>query len=102
MCSTFFNNCLNTVKEVMAEAKLTVEQISEVVLIGGSTRIPRVQQMIAQYFGKEPNLSINPDEAVGSHRSLDDHTWVDRLRTEPLSKQPFCRARRARPPRSKY
>lgn len=49
----------------MADAKIDKSQVHEIVLVGGSTRIPRVQKLITDYFnGKEPNKSINPDEAV--------------------------------------
>lgn len=49
----------------MKDSQIAKNQIHEVVLVGGSTRIPKVQQMISDYFnGKEPNRSINPDEAV--------------------------------------
>ncbi len=48
----------------LQDANLHVSQIDEVILVGGSTRIPRVQRMVAEFFGREPNRSINPDEAV--------------------------------------
>ena len=48
----------------MADAGVTPQQIDEVVLVGGSTRIPKVQRDGAQLFGKEPNKSVNPDEVV--------------------------------------
>jgi molecular chaperone DnaK len=48
----------------MADAGLTPVQIDEVVLVGGSTRIPRVQTLVRELFGKEPNKSVNPDEVV--------------------------------------
>ena len=51
--------------QAMEDAKLKKEQIDEIVLVGGSTRIPKVQQLIKDYFdGKEPSKGINPDEAV--------------------------------------
>jgi len=60
-----FQKCLDTVDRVLTEAKLTKEAIKEVVLVGGSTRIPRVQHMLSALFdGKVLNKSINPDEAV--------------------------------------
>jgi molecular chaperone DnaK len=52
--------CENAVKD----AKLAHHEIDEVVLVGGSTRIPMVQDMVKQIFGKEPNKSVNPDEVV--------------------------------------
>jgi molecular chaperone DnaK len=51
-------------KQALADAKLSPQDINEVLLVGGSTRIPAVQQLIKDLFGKEPNKSINPDEAV--------------------------------------
>ena len=52
-------------KAALADAKLSVEDIHDVVLIGGSTRIVRVQEFVKEFFsGKEPHKSINPDEAV--------------------------------------
>jgi molecular chaperone DnaK len=51
-------------KQALADAGLTPEQIDEVVLVGGSTRIPRVQQLVRELFKKEPNKTVNPDEVV--------------------------------------
>ncbi|MBV8071558.1 MAG: molecular chaperone DnaK [Acidobacteriaceae bacterium] len=51
-------------KQAMADANVTPRDIDEVVLVGGSTRIPKVQQMVRDLFGKEPNKSVNPDEVV--------------------------------------
>lgn len=51
-------------KKAMQDAKLEVEDINEIVLVGGSTRIPCVQQLVKELFGKEPNKSLNPDEVV--------------------------------------
>ncbi len=51
-------------KQALADAGLTPEQIDEVVLVGGSTRIPRVQQLVKELFKKEPNKTVNPDEVV--------------------------------------
>jgi molecular chaperone DnaK len=51
-------------KQALSDANLTPSQIDEVVLVGGSTRIPRVQQIVRDLFGKEPNKSVNPDEVV--------------------------------------
>jgi molecular chaperone DnaK len=48
----------------MSDAKMSAGDVDEVVLVGGSTRIPRVRQIVKDLFGKEPNKSINPDEAV--------------------------------------
>jgi len=61
----FFVRCIDTVKSVMRDAKASPEDVSDVVLVGGSTRIPKMQAMLSEYFGgKELCKSINPDEAV--------------------------------------
>merc|ERR1712070_1076939 len=61
----YFRKCMDPVEKVMRDAKLSKAQVHEVVLVGGSTRIPKVQSMLSDYFnGKEPCKSINPDEAV--------------------------------------
>ncbi|HVC21023.1 MAG TPA: molecular chaperone DnaK [Vicinamibacterales bacterium] len=52
------------VAQAMADAGLTPSKIDEVVLVGGSTRIPRVQQLVKEYFGREPHKGVNPDEVV--------------------------------------
>merc|ERR1719182_1383774 len=60
-----FKNTLGPVKQVMDDSGLKKTQIDEIVLVGGSTRIPKIQQLIKDFFnGKEPNRGINPDEAV--------------------------------------
>ncbi|CUS84329.1 Hsp70 protein [Candidatus Kryptonium thompsonii] len=51
-------------EEALRRAKLTVDDIDEVILVGGSTRVPKVQQIVRDFFKKEPNKSVNPDEAV--------------------------------------
>lgn len=55
---------LEAVNQAMADAKLTANEIDEVILVGGSTRIPAVQQLVKTITGKEPNRSVNPDEVV--------------------------------------
>ena len=57
-------------EQALADAKLSPSDISEAVLVGGSTRIPRVQQLCQEIFGKEPNKSLNPDEVVAIGAAL--------------------------------
>lgn len=65
MCSDLFKRCMDLVKETLKEAQLTPADIDDIVLVGGSTRIPRIQSMLSSEFaGKELCKSINPDEAV--------------------------------------
>ncbi|MEO5859637.1 MAG: molecular chaperone DnaK [Pyrinomonadaceae bacterium] len=52
------------VEQAIKDAGLTPKDIEEIVLVGGSTRIPKVQEMVKEFFGKEPNKSVNPDEVV--------------------------------------
>jgi len=58
------NRTLEPCKKAVADAKISVSDIDEVILVGGSTRIPKVQESVKNYFGKELNKSVNPDEAV--------------------------------------
>ena len=61
----YFRKCMEPVEKVLKDAKLSKSQVHEIVLVGGSTRIPKVQEMLSEFFnGKELNKSINPDEAV--------------------------------------
>ena len=55
---------LEPCKRALADAGLNPNQVDEVVLVGGSTRIPKVQQMVKDYFGKDPHKGVNPDEVV--------------------------------------
>ncbi len=51
-------------RQALADAGLAPNQVDEIVLVGGSTRVPRIQQIVKEFFGKEPNKSVNPDEVV--------------------------------------
>lgn len=65
LCQDYFQACLKPVEKVLLDAKMDKKQVNEIVLVGGSTRIPKIQQLIQTFFqGKEPSKSINPDEAV--------------------------------------
>jgi molecular chaperone DnaK len=56
---------LDPMKQALKDAGLDPKDVDEVILVGGSTRIPKIQQIVKDYFGKEPNKSVNPDEVVG-------------------------------------
>jgi heat shock protein 5 len=65
LCNDLFRKTLKPVQKVLEDAGMKKNEIDDIVLVGGSTRIPKVQQLIKDYFnGKEPNRGINPDEAV--------------------------------------
>lgn len=64
LCASIFDRLIKPCKQALADANLTVDKIDEVILVGGSTRMPKVQQLVKDFFKKEPNKSVNPDEVV--------------------------------------
>merc|ERR1711862_1197 len=65
LCMDYFKKCMDPCEKVLRDSKIAKNQVHEVVLVGGSTRIPKIQSMLSDFFnGKEPCRSINPDEAV--------------------------------------
>ncbi|QZZ22909.1 molecular chaperone DnaK [Leptothermofonsia sichuanensis E412] len=64
LCSDLLDRCRKPVDQALRDAKLTASDIDEVVLVGGSTRIPAVQQLVRQITGKDPCQGVNPDEVV--------------------------------------
>jgi molecular chaperone DnaK len=64
ICEEIFTRLFEPCKKAIADAGITTSKIDEVILVGGSIRIPKVQQMVKDFFGKEPNKSVNPDEVV--------------------------------------
>jgi L1 cell adhesion molecule like protein len=65
LCMDIFKKTMEPVENVLKAAKLSKSQIHEIVLVGGTTRIPKIQKMLSEFFnGKELNKSVNPDEAV--------------------------------------
>jgi molecular chaperone DnaK len=64
LTDALFDRCKAPVLKALDDAKLKANQIDEVVLVGGSTRMPRVQQIVKEIFGKEPHKGVNPDEVV--------------------------------------
>ena len=65
-----FDRCLGPCKKALKDAKLTVAEIDEVILVGGSTRIPKVQALVEDFFKRKPNRSVNPDEVVAIGASI--------------------------------
>merc|ERR1719230_1964494 len=65
LCAQYFRNCLDPVRKVLTDSGMSKSEVHDVVLVGGSTRIPKIQALIKEFFNdKEPSRSINPDEAV--------------------------------------
>ncbi|KAE8698035.1 Heat shock 70 kDa protein 6 [Hibiscus syriacus] len=64
LCSDLLDRLKTPVENALGDAKLSIKDIAEVILVGGSTRIPAVQELVKKMTGKEPNLTVNPDEVV--------------------------------------
>jgi molecular chaperone DnaK len=64
LCASIFERLLKPCKQAMTDAGFSNSQIDEVILVGGSTRMPKVQEIVKDFFGKAPNKSVNPDEVV--------------------------------------
>ncbi|MCK4274885.1 MAG: Hsp70 family protein, partial [Phycisphaerae bacterium] len=64
LCEPIFKRLVGPCKQALSDAKLTAGDVDEVILVGGSTRMPKVRQITKEIFGKEPNKSVNPDEVV--------------------------------------
>ena len=64
LCDDLFQRTIIPCRKALEDAHLSSSQIDEVLLVGGSSRIPKVQEIVKEFFGKEPNKSVNPDEVV--------------------------------------
>ena len=91
LCAELFDKILDPCRRAIKNSKVEMKEIDEVVLVGGSTRIPRVQSLVKDFFGKEPNKSVNPDEVVAIGAAIQggvlkgDVTDVLLLDVTPLS-----------------
>lgn len=74
MCMPFYKKCIDTVEKVLLDAKVSKADIDEIVLVGGSSRIPKIQAMLSEFFnGRELCKSVNPDEAVAYGAAVQAH-----------------------------
>jgi molecular chaperone DnaK len=64
LISDLVERTIEPMKKAMSDAELSTSDIDEVILVGGSTRVPKVQETVTDFFGKDPNKSVNPDEVV--------------------------------------
>ena len=91
LCADLIDRCRIPVENAMRDAKLNKSSIDEVVLVGGSTRIPAVKEVVKKVLGKEPNQSVNPDEVVAVGAAIQagvlggDVTGILLLDVSPLS-----------------
>lgn len=70
LCDNIFQRSIEPCRQALKDAGLNASDIDEVLLVGGSTRIPKVQELVKEFFGKEPNRSVNPDEVVAIGASI--------------------------------
>ncbi|MCI5990626.1 MAG: molecular chaperone DnaK, partial [Bacteroidales bacterium] len=70
LCDDLFQRTIIPCRKALEDAHLSAGQIDEVLLVGGSSRIPKVQELVKEFFGKEPNKSVNPDEVVAIGASI--------------------------------
>ena len=70
LCDDLFQRTIVPCCKALEDAHLSASQIDEVLLVGGSSRIPKVQELVKEFFGKEPNKSVNPDEVVAIGASI--------------------------------
>jgi heat shock protein 1/8 len=86
LCMDQFKKCMDPVEKVLRDAKSSKGAVDEIVLVGGSTRIPKVQAMLSEFFnGKEPCKSINPDEAVAYGATVQAAILSGQDKSEKLS-----------------
>ena len=64
LADDLFNRCLKPCEQALKDAGMNASQIDEVILVGGSTRIPKVQEIVEKFFGRKPHKGVNPDEVV--------------------------------------
>ena len=70
LCQDIFDRLLEPCKKALQDAGISKDEIADVLLVGGSTRIPKVQQLVKDFFGKEPSKSVNPDEVVAAGAAI--------------------------------
>ncbi len=72
--------CLEPCKKAMSDAGLSNSDIDEVILVGGSSRIPAVQELVEKFFGKTPSKGVNPDEVVAVGAAVQGAVLTDEIK----------------------
>ncbi|MBT4856023.1 molecular chaperone DnaK [bacterium] len=91
LCASIFDRLLKPCQQAMKDAEIKKDQLDDIILVGGSTRIPKVQELVKNFFGKAPSKSVNPDEVVSVGAAIQggvlagDVTDVLLLDVTPLS-----------------
>ena len=73
LCQNYFFRLKTPVENSLRDAKLSFKDLDEVILVGGSTRIPAVQELVKKLTGKDPNVTVNPDEVVALGAAVQVH-----------------------------
>ena len=85
LCDDLFQRSIEPCRKALQDAHLNASDIDEVLLVGGSTRIPKVQELVKSFFGKEPNKSVNPDEVVAIGAAIQGGVLAGDVKDVPLS-----------------
>ncbi|KAI8330578.1 heat shock protein 70 family [Chlamydoabsidia padenii] len=86
-----FDSTMETVKNTLADAKLDKADIDEIVMVGGSARIPKLRQMLSDFFGKKLNMSVNPDEVVACGAAIQAAVLCEDLEKDGFGRQVILR-----------
>ena len=79
LCESLFKKCMEPMEQVLRDAKMAKDQIHEVVMVGGSSRVPKIRQMVSDFFGgKKLNDSVHPDEAVAYGAAVQAHILTNK------------------------
>jgi len=80
LADSLIQACIEPCRKAMSDAKLTNNDIDEVILVGGSSRIPAVQKLVENYFGKVPSKGVNPDEVVAVGAAIQGAVLTDEIK----------------------
>ena len=84
LCQPLIDRTLYALRQVLRDARITPEEVQGVVMVGGSTRMPLIQQQVGQFFGKPPLTNLNPDEVVALGASLQAHALAGNAGAEEM------------------
>ncbi|MFO0613703.1 MAG: molecular chaperone DnaK [Polyangiaceae bacterium] len=77
LCEDLIDRCVEICRQTLEDARLDKDEIEEVILVGGMTRMPKVQDVVSKFFGKEPSKGVHPDEVVGLGAAVQGAALVD-------------------------
>lgn len=83
ICKELFILCLKPISDILKSCNMKKEEIDEIILVGGCTRMPQIKENLKLFFGKEPNCSVNPDEVVAAGAAI--QAYIMSHKTDPFS-----------------